>query len=698
MEQNRSTARGSIHAQSFDNRSAARHAVPRRTHARREAPRRYIPSLDGLRAFAVVAVIAYHLGLPFMQSGLLGVTVFFVLSGYLITGLLLKERRETGTINLPQFWLRRIRRLFPAIVTVIVVMAALFTLFNHELLTKMRPDTIPALFWFSNWWYIFHDVSYFQALGSPSPLTHFWSLAIEEQFYVVWPLVLLGLFRVGGGTDFLRRGCMVLAILSALAMALLYDPAGDPSRVYYGTDTRAFSLLVGAWLACLWPGAQFTQQSTRNVSERAVAVLDIVGGAALVAILAAMVLVGTYSPLLYYGGIFVISVLTAVVIAALVHPRSRLAKVMESKPLVWVGKRSYAMYLWHFPLILLLSPLARAPGTSGAYPWWFCILVFALTFAISAFSFRFIEDPIRHGALGEFFKQVRSGAVQIPGYLAQHAVPALAFVAVFAVAGVGYAAVPDTSLVPEDAIKSTGSDAASGIDVSAMLSQNGSEGSSGKNASSDSPSSDSSGSKSSSSSSSGKKPKEQDPTKPSVTQKHVEGVVNPLLIGDSVPGMLESTWNADFPYGLLDSYVGRWPFQAQEVYADYVAQGVVGHVIVLPTFSNHLVPTEQIEELVGSIGADKAVYLVNVVSNDDWVPEANALLAACAQAHENVHLIDWAATCAGHEAEYLYDDGLHLTPEGAAAYQAMIKAAIISELAPEDVVVSASPESDEAAA
>ena len=210
---------------------------------------RYIPALDGLRAFAVLAVIAYHLGMQWAPGGLLGVTVFFVLSGYLITSLLLIEWDNTETINLPQFWLRRVRRLMPAIVLIIVCTAALCALFDHSLLTKLRDDMWAALLWVTNWWYIFQDASYFDALGAPSPLTHFWSLAIEEQFYLIWPPLLFAMVSMHMSKPNTRRVVLGLAAASALAMMVLYNPAADPSRVYYGTDTRVFSLLLGAWMA-----------------------------------------------------------------------------------------------------------------------------------------------------------------------------------------------------------------------------------------------------------------------------------------------------------------------------------------------------------------------------------------------------------------------------------------------------------------
>ena len=223
--------------------SAAKEQAPARPKSR------YIPALDGLRTLAVVAVVLYHLNLTWAQGGLLGVTIFFVLSGYLITRLLLNEVAKTGRIDLKSFWIRRIRRLVPAVVTVVFVTCALCTIFNHVMLTKMRPDILPSLLFFNNWWQIAQNVSYFNALGDPSPLTHFWSLAIEEQFYLIWPPLLFAMVSMHVSKPNTRRVVLGLAAVSALAMMVLYNPAADPSRVYYGTDTRVFSLLLGAWMA-----------------------------------------------------------------------------------------------------------------------------------------------------------------------------------------------------------------------------------------------------------------------------------------------------------------------------------------------------------------------------------------------------------------------------------------------------------------
>src|SRR5215212_10403865 len=214
---------------------------------------RYMPGLDGLRAVAVLAVIAYHLDLGWAPGGLLGVGVFFTLSGYLITDLLLGQRAVTGSLKLGEFWIRRARRLLPALFLMIAVVVAWVTLFEPSFLPGLRSDVIAATFYVSNWWNIAREASYFARFGPPPPLEHLWSLAVEEQFYLIWPWLLwLGLRYIPG--RYTQAGMTLAgAALSAAAMALIYQPGVDPTRVYEGTDTRAFGLLIGAALAMVWP-------------------------------------------------------------------------------------------------------------------------------------------------------------------------------------------------------------------------------------------------------------------------------------------------------------------------------------------------------------------------------------------------------------------------------------------------------------
>ena len=415
--------------------SAAKAPAPARPKSR------YIPSLDGLRAFAVLAVIAYHMGMPWAAGGLLGVTIFFVLSGYLITSLLVIEFQGTGRINLPDFWLRRIRRLFPAIVFSVVTIAVLCTIFNHALLTKLRPDVIPSLLFFNNWWQIFHNVSYFDALGSPSPVTHFWSLAIEEQFYLIWPVLLFIMMKLGVKKRVLGIMTLVLALLSAIDMAVLFDPHGDPSRVYYGTDTRAFSLLIGAWLAFVWPSNQLGAADSVRISTNARRALDGVGILAFVGLVLMVAFCNGFSPFLYYGGLVLCSVLTAIVIAVLVHPASLLSKFWGLPPFVWIGKRSYGIYLWHYPILLLMVPQNGLSET----PWWMLLLALAVIFAISAFSYTFVENPIRHGAIGALLADIANRRTTFVEWVRSHVVHVVVSVALVLTAIGGLIFVPDTS-------------------------------------------------------------------------------------------------------------------------------------------------------------------------------------------------------------------------------------------------------------
>lgn len=306
---------------------------------------RYIPGLDGVRAIAVAAVVLYHIHVPFMQGGLLGVTMFFVISGYIITRSLIHEVGTTKTIDFKGFYLRRVRRLLPAICLLIPVTVVLCALLNRVMLTKMRPDILPSLLFVNNWWQIFNQVSYFNALGDPSPLTHFWSLAIEEQFYLIWPLALFLMYRAGVKRPMVRRIVAALAVVSALAMTVLYNPGGDPSRIYYGTDTRAFSLLAGVWLALL-PMRRF--ELARGRDGMVVEALGVVG---LVGLLLMFALSNGYTAFQYRGGMVLCTVFTMMLVAASAHRGGAVARGARAAAVRVVGKA----FLRRVPLALSVA-------------------------------------------------------------------------------------------------------------------------------------------------------------------------------------------------------------------------------------------------------------------------------------------------------------------------------------------------------
>jgi peptidoglycan/LPS O-acetylase OafA/YrhL len=362
---------------------------------------RYMPGLDGLRALAVLAVIAYHEQFGWAPGGMLGVGVFFTLSGYLITDLLLGHWSAHGRLDLGDFWLRRARRLLPALFVMLAVVTAWVTVVSPGRLSSLRGASAAAATYSSNWYYIATHSSYFARFAPPAPFDHLWSLAVEEQFYLVWPwLILLGVCCLRGrrasAVRWLALPTLALAALSAVAMLMLYQPGLDPTRIYEGSDTRAFGLLAGAALAMVWP-------SRRQAAPARWTPLALDGaGIAGLAIIGLMIWrVGQYSAFTYRGGLVVLSVATVGVVAAAACPGSLVGVALGWRPLRWLGVRSYGIYLWHYPVIVLTSPANSAENLPRA------ALQVAASIGLAALSWRFVEEPVRHGALGRVWKQVR---------------------------------------------------------------------------------------------------------------------------------------------------------------------------------------------------------------------------------------------------------------------------------------------------
>lgn len=606
----------------------------------------YIPALDGLRALAVIAVVIYHMNATALQSGLLGVTIFFVLSGYLITGLLIREWSTTKKINLPQFWLRRVRRLFPAIVFVLLGTIVLTGVFAPDMLTKLRNDIVAALLFFTNWWYIFQDVSYFEAMGAPSPVTHFWSLAIEEQFYLIWPPLLLLLFSKRVKKRHIQLGLLVAAIASAAAMAILYSPQADPSRVYYGTDTRAFSLLIGAFLAFEFPPARVNGHGRQGFTARDRKIALGVGSAALAGILVMMVAVNGYSPFLYYGGIALLSLLTGALIITLADGRSPLARFFALRPLVWIGKLSYSIYLWHYPLLLLMNPR----NFTGETPWFAYVGQALVILAVSAISYYVVETPLRKGAIGKAVKGIREKQFTIGSYALHHAVQIGAGCILSIAAVVCLIVVPPTATQQNTQLES------------AVVTP--------------------------------EAPAEDAPPPPQ--ERTVEEMLAAtegetpadkarntdfLLIGDSVSVALSDSggygyFGDAFPHATLDAAIGRQLYTAKDVYQQHVDGGWNGPAVIFEVGTNGPATADDVREMVESAPSDKYVYLVNVRSPDPLQDVNNALLQQAADEHENVRIIDWHAASAGHD-EYFDGDGTHLTAgDGCQAYIELIAGAL----------------------
>jgi len=392
--------------------------------------------LDGLRALAVLAVIAYHEQFGWAPGGLLGVGVFFTLSGFLITSLLVGEWSAHGRIRLGDFWLHRARRLLPALFVMLAVVTAWVTLADRARLASLRGAVGAAAGYFSNWYLIAQNQSYFARFAPPAPFDHLWSLAVEEQFYLLWPVLLIAslilLRRRSAAAAWLVLPTTLLAALSALAMVSFYQPGLDPTRVYEGTDTRAFGLLIGAILALAWP-SRSTRGAHSAPGRWARGLLDLAGAAGLAGIGVMIWRVGEYSPFAYRGGLVLLSVAAAAVVAATAHPASLVGAALGWRPLRWIGVRSYGIYLWHYPVIVMTSQANVKPSLPLAG------LQVAASILLAALSWELIEEPIRHGAIGRTWNRVRAagwrprlGQVR-PGRLAA----AAGAVGVLAVAGAG---------------------------------------------------------------------------------------------------------------------------------------------------------------------------------------------------------------------------------------------------------------------
>ncbi|MGI9008884.1 MAG: acyltransferase family protein [Streptosporangiaceae bacterium] len=612
------------------------------------------PGLDGVRAIAVLAVLAFHENLPWIPGGFLGVDVFFVLSGFLITDLLAARYRRHGSIGLGGFYQRRVRRLLPALALMLVTVTAAVTLLEPSQRTSLRPALLGAVTYTSNWWQAFAHLSYFNQYGPPPAFQHLWSLAVEEQFYLIWPLILTAIL-VAIRRPRARAACAWAgALASALVMLALYTPGSDPSLVYYGTDTHASALMIGSALALTWPLAKVA--ATRG---RALRLLDIAGAAGIVALAWAMWhLAGPDSFVYPYGLVLAALASGALILAA--AATGRIGTALSWRPLRWLGVRSYGIYLWHWPVIALTVGLApRSAGTATAR-----LIDLAVPVGLAAASWHWLEQPIlRNGLRAELAHRLRllvlapRAVARTPG-TARPLLTAVVVVAMIGTAVYGLASPPSgrtlqqqieagarfssTTLVPPEPV---GQPApwfvVPGRDLPFRHPLH-------------SPA----------------------PVRrakaPPVTGARV------MAIGDSVMLASAPELAAAMPGISINAKVSRAMIAGISIIDELARSGRLRKVVVVGLGTNGPITADQVRQLRNAVG-DRWLVLVNTFVPRSWEHEVNTTIATAAKRYPNVLLVNWHAAIENHQ-NLLWSDHIHPQPVGGTLYAKVVRAVVLRAL------------------
>lgn len=578
---------------------------------------RYMPGLDGVRAVAVIAIIIYHLNPQWLSGGFLGVDTFFVISGYLITSLLLTEYHNTGKIELMSFWLRRVKRLIPAVLFLVMGVIVLSLIFMPTEIQKVRADTIAAIFYVSNWWYIMQNVDYFEQFAV-QPLKHLWSLAIEEQFYLVFPIVLLSLLSFIRRLKSIRIIFLILLVISMIAMMVLYVPNENVARVYFGTDTRIQTLLMGVLLALVWPPFQLKAKVNRQMRT----MIDTAGVVGLAILFICFKFVSETNSILYYGGFFLISTVTLLVIASSVHPSGYFAKFLGNKVFTFIGSRSYSLYLWHYPIIVLI----HHQFVQGQIPPLVYVVEILLMVLMAEFSYKFIEQPFRKEGFNIFafnhLKNWRSQKVLRTWLVIILLIPTLLVM----VGGFNRFAQKNSTRVTEVNTE----------EIDKLITQ---------------------------------------PLP--LPQLVIDGFVvkgnkqkyaswKPLLIGDSVMVDIVDDFRSFVPKADINGKVGRQLVEATSLAKrQYQSYRDKNDIVVLELGTNGDFTEEQLNSLLEQFG-EADIYLVNTRVPRSYESHVNQVLAKAAKKRANVTLVDWYSRSENH-TEYFAPDGIHLQPPGVRA-------------------------------
>jgi peptidoglycan/LPS O-acetylase OafA/YrhL len=565
---------------------------------------RYIPAIDGLRAVAVIAVMLYHLGFNWIPGGFLGVDLFFVISGYVITRLLLDSIQRSGGLDLRAFYGARIRRLLPPLVFMIITTTIVVGFWAPDTMRRFLGDTPFALFGGMNWWLVFRQTDYFEAIGRPPLLQHTWSLGVEAQFYLVWPLILLLVLRYFGKNK-IPGAALLIAAFSGIALLLVslqIDAANTSkiSHVYFGTDTHSIGLFLGAALAVSW----IPQNLQETVTRKAQDFIDGIGIVGFLGIIAAFLFIEESDPTLYKIAFPLAGICGCAILTSIVHPASRFAPILSSKPFVWIGERSYAIYLWHWVVFQVTRPDFDLEGSE----WALYTLRVLIVFALADISLRLVELPVRTGLIDYWFKGMKYRTKRVQ--LRQKAGVLLIVVSLIGL----------TASVASNAI------AKSDKQLTEL--------------------------------------KEQLEAPTPITPVDTS---NPGLwvTGDSVILGIRFELDTRQPIGLINARVGRQATELLEVITND-KENMSTSTIVLNLGNNNKLIEAQVAAIFEEIKDQPRIVVVNTAVPRAWRDENNALIAQYAAMY-GAYLVDWAAISNGHP-EYFAPDGVHLVPAGVRAY------------------------------
>lgn len=601
--------------------------------------RQYVTGIDGLRTIAVLGVIIYHLLPNVLQGGYLGVPLFLLVSGYFVTYQIYRHLMTDGYFNLRRFYKRRFKRLYPVLIAMLVLTTAYITLFAHPLLHHIKATIITNLLWVYNWWEIRNGQSYFDQFGGASPFTHLWTLGVEAQFYVLWPLILIILFKIFKSKKWVSRIVLLLAILSAVEMGFLYDPA-NVNRVYYGTDTRAFSLLLGSWLGLTWPINRLRVNLIRSDRN----LLNGIGIAAIIITVIGFFTLNGQNPATYRGGMFFYSVVGMALIAMILHPGSSMNRWLTNGFFTWVGKRSYGIYVYQYPVMVFYERVVHV----GLHPVINSLIEIVIIAVVSELSYRLLEAPLARydwTSLRQDIHDLRKISWQ-GGVKLAFGVIALG-IALF---GFGQPDHQPAKTTVQARIERNHQAAA----------QHNKQIAEGKDTSTTKPT---------------KLAKEYNLTNAQVKQLQK---VKVTAIGDSVMADAANSIQELMPQAYVDAKVGRQGTDTPAVIDQLKSQGHLNKVVVLNLGTNGAMTKDTIDQILSGVGSDRQVYWLTAhVPTKPWQQTVNRQIKTAAKKHKNVHVIDWYTESVNH-SDWFADDNVHMDEQGNIHYTRMIAKAILN--------------------